>query len=186
MVVKLRLSLSKPDLHACGRLAVWNSMLDAILERVIWYLMELPTNTAIQLTHDMHVQRKIEFLKILTERLPSKDKKRILPFINDLDAVVEQRNLVIHGLWFIGDDGNPWVVKFSKKGRETRRQRLEAPVINAWADDTKKLVNGLTSWLFNRDPSVFDFPSRSKPGGKPPARPRKDHGQNPLKAPPTK
>lgn len=85
-------------------------MLDTAMEVAIWLLLDVPKPDARRLTHGMQADRKRQRLEILarSKRLTSSQRDNLESILAKIKVAIPDRNIVIHGLWHIGPDGNPW------------------------------------------------------------------------------
>ena len=148
------INLQRDDIYACGRVAVWGSMLDTMMEVAIWTLLDLPKPETRKLTHGMGAKQKQQWLDILcaSRHLTPTEKSDLRDILKSLPTALEERNLVIHGLWHIGPDNEPWAVKYTKDGKRSFHDRLNAELVQPIADDIKVLARRLAQWITKRDP----------------------------------
>ena len=151
------MNLNPEDIYACGRVAVWSSMLDTTMEVAIWSLLNLPKPSARKLTHGMNANRKREWLAILSSApsLTSAQKEDLSNIVEQIKGILGDRNCVIHGLWHIGPDGTTWAAKFNEKGRLTFHHLLDKSLIQPIADQTKLAARHLAQWINARDPMAL-------------------------------
>ena len=163
---EFQINLKQDDIYACGRVAVWGSMLDTTMEIAIWTLLDLPKPEARKLTHGMGAMQKMRWLDILcaSHHLSSTEKRDLRKILNGIPSLLEERNLVIHGLWHIGPDDEPWAAKYNKEGKLSFHDRLNEDLVQPIANDIKILARRLAQWIMKRDPSALSetFPRISK------------------------
>jgi hypothetical protein len=147
MLTPFQVNLSKDDIHQCGRVAVWSSMLDTAMEVSIWLLLGLPRPEARKMTHGMNADRRRQWLALLSKskRLTKTNRARLEKIVTEIEEALKERNRVVHGLWHIGSDGAPWAAKYNEKGNLTFHERLDAPLIPI-AEKNKKLAVRLAEW----------------------------------------
>lgn len=187
MQKEFNINLSEKDIYACGRVAVWSSMLDTTMEVAIWTLLDLPKPAARKLTHGMKADHKRQWLAILSKNksLPSDQRAGLEDIIDQIKAALEDRNRVVHGLWHIGPNGDPWSAKYNKKGNLTFHHPLDRDLIWPIAEQSKLAARRLAIWINARDPQALSaaFP-KINPGTKSVGRLR--CCQSTLKVKPTK
>ena len=172
MLKPFEINLSKEDIRACGRVAVWGSMLDTAMEVSIWLLLDVPRPEARKITHSMLADRKRTWLELLasSKRLKPTSRASLQAIISQLGPAIVARNRVVHGLWHIGPDGTPWCAKYNEKGNLTFNKQLNAQSIHPIAETTKKLAVRLAEWNEALEPGSMSSSFPKKPV-KPSSRP---------------
>lgn len=168
MVSKIRLSLSRKDVHAVGRVAVWASMLDTLLEITLWNMLGVGPVAGRKLTQRMSADQLRKWLTSLATNgsvLTPQQSKTLLNMMARVGPVMENRNVVVHGHWYIGPGDVPYAAKFDDKGEPTFDGRLTMQEISPTADAAKKLAAELEEWLTARDANALQNAFRQKSRG---------------------
>lgn len=116
---------------ALGTLVIEVSKLDGKITELISALTRTNIAHAIIMVHQQPFAQKLDALRSLLRLIyPSDDDPNYIPIKETLDKikeVAEFRNIVVHALWHVGDDGTPHAVRFRAKGT-LKRSRVPAPI----------------------------------------------------------
>lgn len=94
--------LTTEQLAAIGSVAVESTYCELEVEQWIWVLAGLEPERGIHFTHGIQLQNRLDMLgQLAKERLSNQeDKVEMAALISDLKIANNDRNVVIHGMWF--------------------------------------------------------------------------------------
>ena len=141
--------MSKPTLSddhvlAIGRLVTASTRLESLLIDLLRIFMGMrsPVQALIAFSHQQ-VSSNIDTLKALVSWNSPKDEDEphiLIRLLDDLKAITDFRNTVVHAYWTIDSDGTALAVRYSARGKFTRSRRAIASAeIHSKADEAVRL-----------------------------------------------
>ena len=150
---RLALSISKGKRMMIGTICVNWSIMEFLVQRIIWNLRNLNEKEGREVTGncDINSWRKMlkdDAKKILKGR--EDDKKELVSIAGDIKKWQPQRNLLVHAYWSINDEGRLYAVIF-------REGQLRGPNPMTW-----KRMEDLNNEILTLISRLYEFLQQGK------------------------